>query len=178
MRWVAGEEVAKTAETPLNSSTRRRPTVSSRELSPALTSSIGFLLSKAADLVTSDFELALRPYGLRPRGFGVLSLVDQLGPLPQHRIGEKLRIDRTTMVSLIDSLEEGGFVARTKDPQDRRRYAITLSERGRQLLHGELAEVNQRINSEFLHRLSPAERDSLTAALLKLLQPEADSSPG
>jgi DNA-binding MarR family transcriptional regulator len=39
------------------------------------------------------------------------------GLLSQQVIGERLRIDRTTMVSLIDSLEQAGYVKRERNPR-------------------------------------------------------------
>jgi DNA-binding MarR family transcriptional regulator len=47
------------------------------------------------------------------------------GSLSQQAIGERLRIDRTTMVALIDDLERGGYVKRERNPHDRRAYVIT-----------------------------------------------------
>jgi DNA-binding MarR family transcriptional regulator len=43
-----------------------------------------------------------------------------------------LRIDRTTMVSLIDALERAGYVKRT-EPNDRRAYLTTLTAAGRKV---------------------------------------------
>lgn len=151
-----------------------RPTLRQQDLSPELAVSVGFLLSKAADLVTADFEHSLRPYGIRARDYGVLSLLHQRGALSQQRIGEQLRIDRTTMVSVIDDLENAGLVERMRDPEDRRRYAITMTPKGSELFRGALAQVDREVHDGFLAPLSDAERAGLVDMLLRLIARSMD----
>ncbi|MQY07535.1 MarR family winged helix-turn-helix transcriptional regulator [Actinomadura macrotermitis] len=145
-----------------------RPTLREELLSPELSGSVGFLLAKAAELVTADFEHALHPFGIRARDYGVLSLLHRRGALSQQQIGEAVRIDRTTMVSIIDDLEGAGLVERTRDPKDRRRYAVTLTGKGEKLFAGALTQANAKVHEEFLAALSPAERDSLVDMLVRL----------
>ncbi|MDQ8705987.1 MarR family transcriptional regulator [Streptomyces sp. LHD-70] len=146
-----------------------RPTLRQQDLSPELTVSVGFLLSKAAELVTADFEQSLRPYGIKARDYGVLTLLHQHGPLSQQRIGERLKIDRTTMVSVVDDLEGVGLVERMRDPEDRRRYAVTMTEKGRELFGGALAQVDREVHDAFLTPLTDGERSGLVDMLLRLV---------
>lgn len=146
-----------------------RPTLREQDLSPELSESVGFLLSKAAELVTADFEQSLRPYDIRARDYGVLTLLHQRGALSQQGIGERLQIDRTTMVSVIDDLESAGLVERTKDPADRRRYAVTLTNKGRDLFRGALTQVDREVHDMFLAPLSAAERSALLDMLMRLV---------
>ena len=74
----------------------------------ALSASTGFLLNKAAQRVLAEFEDVLEPFELGSREFGVLSLLDSRGPHSQHSISKQLQIDRTTMVAVIDDLEQRG----------------------------------------------------------------------
>lgn len=136
---------------------------------PGLFSSTGFLLGKAAQIVVGAFEEALKPYGLRSREFGVLALIHQNGPQSQHQLGELLRIDRTTMVAVIDDLEQRGLVQRTRDPADRRRYAITLTGDGAQLMDGDLGRLDQTVNAAFLRPLSRTERRQLVELLRRVV---------
>jgi DNA-binding MarR family transcriptional regulator len=144
-------------------------TATSARSSRGLFGSTGFLLGKAAQIVVGAFEEALKPYGLRSREFGVLALIHQEGPQSQHRLGELLRIDRTTMVTVIDELEQRGLVQRTRDPADRRRYAITLTPEGDKLMAGDLGRLDQRVNAAFLRPLSAAERRQLVELLRRLV---------
>ena len=80
--------------------------------------------------------------------------------LSQQAIGERLRIDRTTMVSLIDDLERAGYVKRDRNPGDRRAYVITLTPAGKRAQ----ARAEQAVDAdalEFFGRLSESERQQL-----------------
>jgi DNA-binding MarR family transcriptional regulator len=105
---------------------------------PALPASLhrrlGAVLSWAAENAQEVANRALEPLGLTVKHFGVVTFLRyeteldrQGGPLSQQAIGERLRIDRTTMVALIDSLERAGYVKRERNPGDRRAYVITLT---------------------------------------------------
>ena len=51
------------------------------------------------------------------------------GPLSQQRLGERTALDRTTVVAIVDGLEEAGYVERRRDPDDRRAYALEVTPR-------------------------------------------------
>jgi len=131
--------------------------------------STGFLLAKAAAIVVGQFEDALKPYGLHSREYGALSTIHQSGPHSQQQLGEALRIDRTTMVALIDDLEQRGLLERVRDQQDRRRYAITLTAAGGALMNGGLAQIDEAVNNKFLDPLSKQQRAQLNQILSKLV---------
>jgi DNA-binding MarR family transcriptional regulator len=135
-----------------------------------LRESVGFLLSKAADQAESKFAAALRPHGISPRQYGVLASIAHQGPQSQHDLGERLGIDRTSMVGIIDALEDAGFVKRVRDPLDRRRYGITLSEEGEALLSERLMRINAETHAEYLSALNADERDQLFDFLRRLVQ--------
>jgi len=131
--------------------------------------SVGFLLNKAAQALLEDFEHALAPFGLTARDFGVLRFIDLNGSHSQQQIGGHLRIDRTTMVAIVDGLEETGYVTRVRDPHDRRRYAVVLTEQGQERLHAELVPIEGEITDQFLQGVSPADRDRLVQLLVRLV---------
>jgi DNA-binding MarR family transcriptional regulator len=143
---------------------------------PVLTESVGFLLSKAADQIERRFAEALSPYAVSPRQYGVLASIIHLGPQSQNELGERLGIDRTSMVNLIDSLEAMNLVTRVRDRDDRRRYAITLSETGTALLRDSLMHVDDETHRRFLVALEPGEADQLLDMLRRLVQVNADET--
>ncbi|WP_223290946.1 MarR family winged helix-turn-helix transcriptional regulator [Streptomyces avicenniae] len=100
----------------------------------------------------------------------VLRMLDAVGPCSQRVLGEELRIDRTVMVGICDSLEEAGQVRRERDPADRRAYAVTLTDAGRAHLARAEAATPAFLDRTFA-ALSAAERDQLSALLGKLLFP-------
>lgn len=97
-----------------------------------LAASTGALLGLAARRALDVVEAGLAPHGIRMRQYSVLAALATDGPAAQGELGARLRIDRTTMVSLIDSLEELQMVERGADPRDRRAYQVRITEHGRE----------------------------------------------
>jgi DNA-binding MarR family transcriptional regulator len=115
-------------------------------------------------------ELASRrlaPMGLSVRLCGVLNLLAE-GPISQQALGEQLGIDRTTVVELIDELEQQGVVVRRRNPADRRSYALTLTPKGH-TVQKRAARVFDAAAEEFFDALPPAERQALLGMLQRLI---------
>lgn len=125
------------------------------------------LLVKLAAVAKEAIDQTYAPLGLRCPHTTVLQLLAVDGPCSQRILSEQLLIDRTTMVLLIDDLERAGLVERRPDPDDRRAYAVSLTEQG----HAQLLELNP-LMAEAQERifapLSPRERAELQRLLLKL----------
>ncbi|MEV1010774.1 MarR family winged helix-turn-helix transcriptional regulator [Streptomyces sp. NPDC049881] len=107
----------------------------------------------------------------------VLRMLDAVGPCSQRVLGEELRIDRTVMVGICDSLEAAGQVRRERDPADRRAYAVTLTDAGREQLARAEAAAPAFLDRTFA-ALTPAERDQLAVLLGKLLHPADGGATG
>ena len=105
--------------------------------------------------------------GLSVRLCGVLNLLAE-GPISQQALGEQLGIDRTTVVELIDELEQQGVVVRRRNPADRRSYALTLTPRG-QTVQKRASRVFDAAADEFFEALDPAERPLLLGLLRRLI---------
>jgi DNA-binding MarR family transcriptional regulator len=108
------------------------------------------------------------PGGRHPRDWGVMAVLEEEGPLSQQRLGEKLGVNRTMMVGVIDGLEGAGLVRRGRNPQDRRSYALELTDAGREALERTSPEIMQ-TERRFVGALSAAERDRLAELLRALL---------
>ena len=59
--------------------------------------------------------------------------IDGLGPMSQQALGEYIGKDRTTIVAIVDELEQEGLVERRRNPADRRAYALQVTPRGPRL---------------------------------------------
>jgi DNA-binding MarR family transcriptional regulator len=143
----------------------------------AVTRRLGAVLSWAAQSAQTMADEALLPLGLTVKHFGVLTFLRgyELESAPrgssfsQQAIGERLRIDRTTMVALIDELEEKGYVKRERNPHDRRAYAITLTSAGRRA-HTRAEQAVDAHALEFFEPLSEPEREELHRLLVRLIR--------
>jgi DNA-binding MarR family transcriptional regulator len=148
---------------------RRRPRAL---LPPALEASTGFLLSKAAETLRRKFEARLAAHGLTARHVGVLSTISGNSSLKQRDLCALLRIDRTTMVALIDSLESLGLAARRGVAGDRRSFRIEPTAKGRLVAERALADA-ARVEAECLRALGRRDRENLRHALQTILESTA-----
>lgn len=132
-----------------------------------LPSLIGYHLRRAQTAVFQDFSHSLKDCRITPGQFGVLVLIEANSGLNQTRLGKALGIDRSTVVAVIDRLEERGLVERAAAPTDRRSYALRLSNQGAALLHRarELVEGHEK---RIARDLSPAEQKQLISLLSRL----------
>src|SRR5256884_7559061 len=91
---------------------------------------IGQLLTVAAAAAQSLARERLRPLGLTPRGWAVLSALAEGRPRPQIDLATETGTDRTVMTYLLDDLATQGLIERVRDPDDRRSYHVHLTRRG------------------------------------------------
>src|SRR5919197_127592 len=99
-----------------------------------LASAPGFLLSWHGQRTASTFTRALEPLGFHPRHFGVMNLIDSHPGITQSVLAHRSLIEPSSMVAVIDELEEMGLAERRPYPHDRRKHAVHLTARGRRKL--------------------------------------------
>ena len=106
-----------------------------------------------------------RPEGPRLPHLAILATLVEFGPQSQRDLGRRLGFDPSDVVRLIDVLEKDGHAERRRDPDDRRRNAVVVTDAGRAWSEERLATTRERLQV-FLGGLDEDERDQL----LRLLQ--------
>ena len=144
-------------------------TLTTAPLPSSIADQIGFLLSKTHLRIHNHANEALAPLGLNVKHYGLLTVIVHEGPIPQGRLGEIMRIDRTTMVGFIDDLERDGHVDRTRNPEDRRAYALVATPGGKRLQRS-AAAVMRKVQSAALSPLTADERRELQRMLRILVE--------
>ena len=144
-------------------------------LPEAVSDRLGFLLAKSNRALRNLAEEALRPVGLEPGAtdcnpshVGCMAVIASEGPLSQQRLGERLRIDRTSVVGIVDYLERQQYVERRRNPEDRRAYALEATDAGRKWVAGAMQALVD-VEDRYLEPLSREERAQLKELLQKLL---------
>ncbi|MFI9270673.1 MarR family winged helix-turn-helix transcriptional regulator [Kitasatospora sp. NPDC052896] len=128
----------------------------------------GMLLHKAGKLIEEEVDRALVAAGFRLRTFLALAALAGGPELSQQDLSRVLNLDPTTMVALIDELERAGRVERRRNPADRRRYILVLTEPGRQAL-AEAEAVATEAERAFFAELTGPQRDQLHGMLALLM---------
>lgn len=135
---------------------------------PVVHARLGYLLKHAQQRLAELTGPALAPYGITGRELAVLMSIDDVTPLSQQDVADRLGVDRTTMVTLIDGLEDKELVERRPDAEDRRRNVVVLTGAGQATMAGGV-EAAEAAEQRFLSKLSAAEVASLKAALQALV---------
>jgi len=130
---------------------------------------VPFLLYRASQISHSLANEMLAEVALSARQVGILTLVTELEPMTQKVLADTLRIDRTTMVALLDDLEARGYVARQRHPRDRRAFLVHPTDSGRAAKAAALRILDKQ-QRRFLAPLTAAERAQLSALLTRLSQ--------
>ncbi|HLI55641.1 MAG TPA: MarR family transcriptional regulator [Actinomycetota bacterium] len=124
---------------------------------------------------------ALAGEGLSPRDVEVLNALGQAGSPYRLSQGDLARASQLTsggMTSQADRMEEAGWVARSRDPDDRRGVLVSLTETGRQILERSLKTYLSGAEASF-GGLGPADQRALQRILTKLVAAiEGEGSSG
>jgi DNA-binding MarR family transcriptional regulator len=124
--------------------------------------------------VDARLRRQLSVYGLTPRhGFTLSHLCDN-GPTSQQSLLDVLDVDPSVLVAILNDLEKAGLAERKRDPEDRRRHIVEMSEQGRTALTAMQGTIDT-IERELLADLSPADADQLRSLLSKV-RSSADTS--
>ncbi len=108
--------------------------------------------------------------GVSPGQLGVLLMVQANPGINQTGAGRALGIDRSTLVSIIDALEDRGLIERTPSPTDRRSHALLVTAKGDAFLK----RIRPRLDAhedELVRHLSAEERATLIDLLRRIVSP-------
>ena len=132
-----------------------------------LTTLTGFILGRVAGLVQQFYVPALAPLGITGQHLAILLTLEHLGPQVQAHLTNQLGIDKTTMVDLLNLLEQQGRVKRHPHPQDRRAHLVHLTSEGIETIR-QAKEIDQQTAQQFFSVLSLHEQQQLLDLLTRL----------
>jgi DNA-binding MarR family transcriptional regulator len=127
---------------------------------------LGYRLRRAQGAMHRDYMAAVVGLDLTQKQTATLWLIHSNAGVSQVSVAAALGMDRATMMSLVDRLEERGFVIRKRSTVDRRRQELYATPAGQGMLRklkSRIAEHEARFTSLF----KPAELAALLAALQK-----------
>jgi DNA-binding MarR family transcriptional regulator len=125
---------------------------------------LGYLFKHAGMLMSECNDAALKPFGIDSRELGVLIVIDSYEPASQQQVAERIGVDRTTMVAMLDALEAKGLLSRRPDAEDRRRNVVELTPVGHDIL-GRATTASDTAEAQLLAPLSPEEAAQLRELL-------------
>ena len=126
----------------------------------------GFLMRVAMQRHTSIFTSRMIE-GLTQTQFAALAKLHEVGPGSQNHLGRLIYLDAATIKGVVDRLHLRGFVTALNDPKDRRRRAVALTDRGRQVTEAAM-RVAAEITAATLAPLTADEQRQISKLLRKL----------
>jgi DNA-binding MarR family transcriptional regulator len=102
--------------------------------------------------------------GFRPPCLGALDAIARHQPVSQREISDHLGLDASDVVGVLDILEAAHMVQRERDPRDRRRHAVVLTELGETAAR-RFADLRARAAERALADLDDDERRQLVELL-------------
>lgn len=126
-----------------------------------------FLLAQLGAHAASKFAERLAQLDLAPPQAGILRILGSSPAITQQALATAIGMVPSRLVALIDELEARGLVHRRENPDDRRRYALHLSEKGHSMLEA-IGRISREHQQDLLAVLSEEERERLTALLQKI----------
>ncbi len=128
------------------------------------------LSSLVLKFFNEGIEKRLKEKGLGIKSFhiGIIRML-YMEPLTISDLSNRLGMDPSSLVRMIDSLEKKGLAKRGTDPEDRRRNPIHLTEQGRNLIEEVPVVADEDPMFKALNSLDPEEIRQLRDLLFKLI---------
>ncbi len=131
----------------------------------------GFLISKIKQISGRVFDKKLKKYGIgdlnTAQGRIIFSLW-QHDNMPITELARQTALGKTTLTSMLDRLEQSGYIVRKVDGRDKRKTLVALSEKSK-LLENRYTVVSQDMTSLFYEGLSDTQVDEFEITLKHIL---------
>jgi DNA-binding MarR family transcriptional regulator len=133
-----------------------------------MTGELGFHLRRAQVAAFKHFAQTITASeGITPGLYGMLQVIANNSGLTQSRLAEVMEVDRSSIVKVVNALEDKGLIRRDAAPNDRRSYHLRMTAEGKLAL-SRIEEAVARQDQEFSADLSDDARRLLISLLKRL----------
>jgi DNA-binding MarR family transcriptional regulator len=132
----------------------------------SLTQSVGFLLTKARNLITSEMDTALKDLDITGPQMGIILAMQRGLASTPFELSKMLSVDTGLMTRMLDKLETKGLLARSRSVDDRRVVNLVLTKKGEEIA-GEIPKIAPEVLNARLKKFTKAEFEELCRLLNK-----------
>ena len=125
-----------------------------------LTSSLGYYLTKARNVLVERTDRAVKPLGLTAQQIGVILMLSSRRASTPFELSRAMSYDSGSMTRLLDRLEKKGFVVRARSDADRRMVKLELTQQGEDAAR-QLPSLGAAVLNEQLRGFSAEEHATL-----------------
>ncbi|CBL46644.1 Transcriptional regulator, MarR family [gamma proteobacterium HdN1] len=102
-----------------------------------------------------------------PQLVALLAIAEQ-GPITLKKLSQSIDLSPSTVVGIVDRLESGSLIRRTRNPDDRRQTLISITQKGQTAAQHAPFPLQHRLLKRF-HELSDLEQTTLALALERVV---------
>jgi DNA-binding MarR family transcriptional regulator len=132
----------------------------------SLTQSVGFLLTKARNLITTEMDTALKDLDITGPQMGILLAMQRGLASTPFELSKMLSVDTGLMTRMLDKLETKGLLERSRSVDDRRVVNLVLTKKGEEIA-GEIPKIAPEVLNARLKKFTKAEFEELCRLLNK-----------
>jgi DNA-binding MarR family transcriptional regulator len=115
--------------------------------------------------------------GMRVKPYMVLGYIRDHPGATQQELESAMFMDANSVVLILNELEAAGFSIRRRDPQDRRRHMVEMTQAGRRAIE-RADKARESLEDEIMAPLSAEERKTLRGLLERVLESLAAAPAG
>jgi DNA-binding MarR family transcriptional regulator len=132
----------------------------------------GFLIAKIHQITNRIFKQMLKEYGIKELNPGqgrILFALWQKDAIPIHELSKKTQLMKSSLTTMLERLENAGYLMREKDKRDKRIIRIKLSEKSKSL-QKKYVDVSKKMTKIFYGTLTEGEIDKFEEYLRRILK--------
>lgn len=135
----------------------------------------GYLFRRMQQIAVSIFMEECRDFDLTPVQYAALVAIHTHPGIDATRLSAVIAFDRSTLGSVIERLQAKAYIERKPSPEDKRIKLLYLTKSGAALLK-EIVPAVERAQARMLEPLKPADRKTLMALLVQLVDLNNEAS--
>jgi DNA-binding MarR family transcriptional regulator len=120
-----------------------------------------FVVIRLAGLLRQECADKLATLGLSMHQHAILLVLEEFGDAVQKDVAVRLSLDGGDLVAFLDGLQQAGLITRDRDPRDRRRQILTITDAGRGVLK-RAEKLLDDVTGSVLEELDATDRATLT----------------
>ncbi|NPT53144.1 MarR family winged helix-turn-helix transcriptional regulator [Paraburkholderia elongata] len=133
-----------------------------------LTQSVGFMLTKARNMITAEMDAALKDLDISSQQMGILLALTRGIATTPFELSKLLGIDTGLMTRMLDKLETKGLLERSRSIDDRRVVNLALTDKGEEVA-AQIPEIAPQVLNERLKKFTKGEFEELRRLLRKFI---------
>jgi DNA-binding MarR family transcriptional regulator len=142
-----------------------------------LTTSLGYYLTKARNVLVERTDRAVKPLGLTAQQIGVILMLSSRRASTPFELSRAMSYDSGSMTRLLDRLEKKGFIVRSRSSDDRRMVKLELTQQGHDAAR-ELPRLGAAVLNEQLRGFTADDHATLVHLLSRFIANGLDGGAG